>query len=210
MADDFTQQERPIEIVTPAGKDVLLIRGFTGEETISTPFKFTVDLFAENHQNISFDSVLGQKATIVVRLPGGKKRQINGIVHRLSRGEKGTDFTAYHCELVPQFWMLSKRTQSRIFQHISVPEILKKVLEGLDVTYELQGTFHPRDYCVQYKESDFHFASRLMQEEGIYYFFKHTSDAHRMVVANTPQSHPDMPFQNKMIYEELIQDVDVV
>ena len=79
-----------------------------------------------------------------------------------------------------------QRAQSRIFQNLTVPDILKKVLTGLDVTYEIQGTFHPRDFCVQYRETDFNFASRLMEEEGIFYFFKHTDGGHTMVLANTP------------------------
>ena len=102
-------------------------------------------------------------------------------------------FTEYTLEIVPQFWLLTRRAQSRIFQHVSVPEILKKVLEGIDVTFELQGTFYPRDYCVQYRETDFNFACRLMEEEGIYFFFKHTASSHQMVVANTPSSHSDVP-----------------
>jgi len=69
------------------------------------------------------------------------------------------------------------------------------------VSWETTGTFQPRDYCAQYRESDFHFASRLMEEEGIYYFFKHSADSHKMVIANTPQSHPDLPTDPKLIYE---------
>src|SRR5262249_45357893 len=65
------------------------------------------------------------------------------------------------------------------------------------------GTFHPRDYCVQYRESDFAFASRLMEEEGIYYFFKHRAGGHQLVVANTPQSHPDLPEPSKVLFEEM-------
>jgi type VI secretion system secreted protein VgrG len=84
---------------------------------------------------------------------------------------------------------------------VSVPDILKKVFEGLDVTFELQGTFHARDYCVQYRETDFNFACRVMEEEGIYYFFKHTAGNHKMVVANTPGSHSDMPVASNVIYE---------
>lgn len=74
-----------------------------------------------------------------------------------------------------------------------MPEILKQVLVGLDVTYEIQGTFEPRNYCVQYRESDFNFASRLMEEEGIFYYLEHTADSHRMIVANTPVSHRECP-----------------
>ena len=79
------------------------------------------------------------------------------------------------------------------------------MLDGLDVTFEIQGTFHPRDYCVQYRESDFNFASRLMEEEGIFYFFKHTAEGHKMVVANTPDSHAkfDDDSEKKIIYEEV-------
>ena len=104
-------------------------------------------------------------------------------------------------EIVPQFWLLKRGPQSRIFQQISVPDILKKVLDGPRRRYEIQGTFQPRDYCVQYRETDFDFASRLMEEEGIYYFFRHTADGHTMVVANTPQSHPDAPGPDALIFE---------
>src|SRR5262249_55007498 len=158
---------------------------------------------AENRTDVSFDKLLGQAVTVTLLLPQGGKRYFNGICNRVSQGQRDNTFTHYHMEVVPMLWLLTKNSQSRIFQHVSVPDILKKVLAGLDVTYELQGTFHPRDYCVQYRESDFAFASRLMEEEGIFYFFKHTAKGHQMVVANTPQSHPDLPGLSKIIYEEL-------
>src|SRR5262249_12530283 len=100
-------------------------------------------------------------------------------------------------------WLWTKNVQSRIFQQKSVPDILKEVLKGLDFSSEIQGTFEPRDYCVQYRESDFDFASRLMEEEGIYYFFKHTSDGHKLVLANTPQSHPAVAGPAQIKYEEI-------
>src|SRR5262249_19604093 len=73
----------------------------------------------------------------------------------------------------------------------------------LDVAYELQGSFQPRDYCVQYRETDFNFASRLMEEEGIFYFFKHSEQGHQMVLANTVTSHPDMPLASTVVYEDV-------
>src|SRR5262249_4063551 len=97
----------------------------------------------------------------------------------------------------------TRRAQSRIFQRMSVADILKKVLEGLDVSYEIQGNFEKRDYCVQYRETDFNFACRLMEEEGIYYYFKHANGSHKLVLANTPQSHPALPGNSTIIYEEL-------
>ena len=106
-------------------------------------------------------------------------------------------------KLVPKLWLLTKKVRSRIFQHLSVPDILRQVLNGLDVTYEISGTYYQRDYCVQYRESDFDFASRLMEEEGIYYFFKHGDGSHQMVVTDVPNQHPSVAGQTNVIYEEV-------
>jgi type VI secretion system secreted protein VgrG len=199
----FSQENRVIKINTPLGKDVLLLQGFSGQEAISSLFHFHLDLIAENRQNVVFDKLLGQKISIELLLPNDKTRYFHGLVSSFSQGGRGERFTRYRAEMVPQFWLLTRLVRSRIFQHVSVPDILKKVLQGLDVAFELQGTYEPRDYCVQYRESDFQFASRLMEEEGIYYFFKHTEDGHKMVIADSPQSHPDLPEGSKIIYEEL-------
>lgn len=200
---EYTQEKRLMEVTTPLGKDALLLVAFTGQEAISRLFSFQLDLLAENKTEVAFDKLLGQKITIRLSLPDDEKRYFSGICNRVSQGERDTVFTRYRLEIVPEFWKLTRKAQSRIFQQKSVPDILKKVLEGLDVTYDIQGTFHPRDFCVQYRETDFNFASRLMEEEGIYYFFKHTADGHKMVLANTSQSHPDLPVESKIIYEEV-------
>jgi len=186
----YIEADRPLTVTTPLGKDDLLLIGFNGQEAISQLFEFQLELIAENDTVIPFEKLLGQKVTIHVAMPGGKQRHFSGICSSVAQGERDTTFTDYRMEVVPQFWFLTKRAQSRIFQQMTVPDILKRVLEGLDVVFEIQGTFYPRDYCVQYRESDFNFACRLMEEEGIYYFFKHAQDGHRMVLANTPQGHP--------------------
>lgn len=197
----YQQTNRPIEVTTPLGKDVLLLIGFSSHEGLSQLFHFQLDLLAEKTADVAFDKLLGKSSTIRLALPGsGKNRYFNGICSRFSQGEQDDDFTVYRMELVPQFWLLTRKAQSRIFQHVSVPDVLKKVFEGLDVTYEIKGTFEKRDYCVQYRETDFNFASRLMEEEGIYYFFKHENGSHKMVVANTPQSHADL---GKIVYEQI-------
>jgi type VI secretion system secreted protein VgrG len=197
----YVQADLPLAVATPLGKDALLLVGFSGHEAISQLFHFQLDLLAENKTDVRFDRLLGQGVTVSLGLGQGKKRFFQGICRRITQGHRDPFFTEYSMEVVPPFWLLSRRVQSRIFQHLTVVDILKKVLAGLDVAYEVLGTFHPRDFCVQYQESDFHFASRLMEEEGIYYFFKHTADGHKMVLANTPQSHPDMPEQSQVIFE---------
>ena len=98
-------------------------------------------------------------------------------------------FEAYRAEIVPIFWVFTRTYQCRIFQKLTVPDILKKVLTGMPCEWALQGSYEPREYCVQYRETDFNFASRLMEEEGIYYFFKHSDGEHKMVIANNPGAH---------------------
>jgi type VI secretion system secreted protein VgrG len=158
---------------------------------------------AVSYTEIPFDKLLGQKATVTLELPKGEKRFFNGTVNRISQSHKDETMTHYRMEIVPVFWFLTKRVQSRIFQQKTLPDILKEVLKGLDVSYQIQGTFAPREICVQYRESDFNFASRLMEEEGIFYFFKHTDGRHEMVLANTPQSNPDLSHQPNLIFEEI-------
>src|SRR5262245_5311819 len=200
----YTQANRPMEVTTPLGKDALLITGFSATEAISQLFEFHVDVLAENTTEVAFDKLLGQKVSVRLNIPGGKERFFSGICNRVSQGKRDDDFTGYRLVVVPQLWLLTKRAQSRIFQHINVPDILKKVFDGLDVSYEIQGKFEERDYCVQYRETDFNFASRLMEEEGIYYYFKHASDSHKLVVANTPQNHADMPEASTLIFEQIM------
>ncbi len=199
----YTQDNRRLKIKTPLGPNDLLLNGFAGREAISQLFHYQLRCVGEIATKIPFESVLGEPVTVEVALPGNKKRFFNGICARISQGARDATFTGYHLEIVPKAWLLTRKTQSRIFQHLSIPDILKKVLTGLPVTYEIQGTFEPRDYCAQYRESDFAFASRLMEEEGIYYFFKHSDGSHQMVVANTPGSHSDLPVKSSLIFESV-------
>ena len=203
----YSQANRQLEVITPLGKDVLLITGFHGEEGISRLFHFTIDMVADVKKDIAFDQVLGQKITVRLN-SAGKPRYFSGICTRFSQGEADNDFCSYQMEMSPAFWLWTKVAQSRIFQQQAIPDILKAVLKGLDpnVTYQLTGTYQPRNYCVQYRETDFNFACRLMEEEGIFYFFTHAADGHKMVVADTPQSHPELPLGSKLAFEKRLQE----
>ena len=202
-----TQDNRLMAITTPLGKDVLLLDSFAGKEYLSQLFNFKLGMYTDGTKKIPFEQLLGQKVTVT--LIGDTPRYFNGIISRLSQGQRakghepGAMMLRFEAELVPQLWLLTKNVQSRIFQQKSVPDILKAVLQGIDFSSEIQGTFEPRDYCVQHRESDFDFASRLMEEEGIYYFFKHTADGHKLVLANTPQSHPAVGGKLPIKYEEV-------
>ena len=203
----YTQANRPIAVSTPLGPDTLLLISVAGEEALSALFRFELEMLAIANDSVPFDHVLGQSVTVTLALPDGSTRPINGIVSSFCQGEvlagpQGrSTFIRYHAELVPRLWLLTKICQSRIFQHMTIPDILKQVLAGLDVSFQIQGTFQPREYCVQYRESDFQFASRLMEEEGIYYYFQHTASGHTMVVADTPSSHADVPGPTPITFE---------
>jgi type VI secretion system secreted protein VgrG len=199
----YTQAHRPLAITTPLGKDVLLLTGFRGHEAISQLYNFQVDLLAEAQNEIRFDRIVGQNVTVEMRLANEEKRYFNGLVKRFSQGARDEVFVHFRAELVPKLWLLTKKVRCRIFQHLSVPEILRQVLSELEVAYEISGTYYQRDYCVQYRESDFDFASRLMEEEGIYYFFKHGDASHQMVMTDMPNQHPSVSGQSNVIYEEV-------
>ena len=195
-----------MSIKTPLGKDYLLLNRFQANESLSTLFSIDVEMLHEENEPgykptlVSASSLLGQTVTVEFEHRDGTKRSFCGIVNRFSQGDRDIRFTYYYATIVPRIWILTQKSQSRIFQHITVPDILKKVFEGFDVGYEIQGDFKPRNYCVQYRESDFAFASRLMEEEGIYYYFEHADGKDKMLVANTPQSHRDCPGGKEIPY----------
>lgn len=201
-----TQNNRLMQIATPLAYDYLLISRISATEGLSRLFSYEVELLHEE-ENPGFEptvvdatQLLGQGVTVTIDQRDGTKRNLNGIVNQFSQGNRNTRFSFYYATIVPHVWILTQNHQSRIFQHKSVPDILREVLTDFDVSYEIQGDFKPRNYCVQYNESDFDFISRLMEEEGIYYFFEHGETTHKMVIANTPQSHPNCPGKHEIPY----------
>jgi type VI secretion system secreted protein VgrG len=201
----YTQTNRPLQVTTPLGDNVLLVTGFRGSEQLSTLFSFELTLIAENSTAIDFSKLVGNGIALSVATPGEEGatewRYINGICARFSQGNRNEEFTSYYAEVVPQVWLLTRRFQSRIFQQKSVPDILKVVLQGFDCDFQLLGQYEPREYCVQYRETDFDFASRLMEEEGIFYFFKHTGSGHTMIIADGSVAHIDVPGVTEAKYD---------
>ena len=179
----LTQDNRKIAVHTPLGKDKLILLYFSGKESISDLFSFKLTMISEDHQ-IAFQDIIGKNVTISVKLFDQNTRFINGIVSRFSQGkgipyddnrlEKPVVYASYTAIVVPQFWLLTQTMNSKIFQNKTVDEIINEVLEKQvdHVEYYLQ-TYPVKEYCVQYQESDFSFISRLLEEEGIYYYFKH-------------------------------------
>lgn len=200
-----TQEERLLKLTTPLGEDVLLIKKLRASEGLNQLFQFEIDILHDHETEMSdepmiadVEKLLGQPMTVRARQTDGTERFFNGICARFHQGNRKDRYTKYNAVVVPKHWLLTQKIQSRIFQNKSVPDILREVFTGFDVSHEVQGTFEPRNYCVQYRESDFDFASRLMEEEGIFYYFEHQDGSHKMIIGNTPASHRPCPSRSSL------------
>jgi type VI secretion system secreted protein VgrG len=196
----FTQEKRLIAIDTPLGKDALLLCGFNGREAISQVFHFSADFVSENH-SISFKDIVGKRVTLQVCHSGDDKRFWNGYVSRFSCSGGDNRFSYYHAEIVPWLWFLTRTADCQIFQHKTIPEIIKKVFQDhgfQDFQDRTQAAYPQREYVVQYRETAFNFVSRLMEEYGIFYFFEHDQNTHKLVFADKPQVHKNCPVQHKV------------
>ncbi|HEY7283372.1 MAG TPA: type VI secretion system tip protein TssI/VgrG [Actinomycetota bacterium] len=187
----------PLTLTTPLGSDVFFVQGFTGSEGISRPFAFDLDLRALNSAQVAFEKLLGQPMTLSMAMPGGGTRFFSGVCSRFSQGRRDATLTSYRARLVPRLSVASLLANSRIFQQQTTPEILRNMFPAAlgtppDVTFQLKATYRARNYCVQYRESDFDFASRLMEEEGIFYFFRHDRSGHHLVLGDSPD-FPTVP-----------------
>jgi len=198
----YTQEGGLFKIDTPLGKDVLLLRGFQGSEGISRLFRFQLDLLSENPA-ISFPDIIGKNVTISLKQPDGSYRYLNGIINRFGQQATEERLTAYTAEMVPWLWLLTRDADCRGFINKTVPDIISQVFTDLgfnDFSNSLQGSYEPIDYSVQYRESSFNFVSRLMEECGIFYFFKHEEGKHTLVLADSQTIHSPCPGQSTIRY----------
>lgn len=196
-----------MKVFTPLGEDYLLINKFTAVESISELFEYELELLHEEDEgegrtptDVDPASILGKGVAVSIQQKDGTQRIFSGMVASFSRGHRRTRFTYYFAKVVPHVWILTQNIQSKIYQQKSVPDILQEVLSGFEVKYEIQASLKPRNYCVQYRESDFDFISRLMEEEGLYYYFEHVDGKHTMIIADTPQSHVPVPSSESVKY----------
>jgi type VI secretion system secreted protein VgrG len=190
MTQTTTQTGSLLSVTTPLGADVLLLEGFAGREAISEPFRFNLRMRSAN-KAIDATALVGKTATVTMQQPSGPQRFFSGIITRFAN--TGTDVASgyYTAELAPRLWLLTLGRDRVIFQNLSALDIIQQVLSTFQVTVQLStsGTYTVRDYCVQYDESAFQFISRLMEEEGIFYFFTFASGTHTMVLADSPTAH---------------------
>lgn len=187
----------------------LLIKSLVGSEKISAPFVIELELLADlekgDHNKIKAQDLLGGKTTVTAAWKD-VKRNFNGIISKFWQFHRDARFAYYRAEVVPTFWLLQLCSNCRVFQNKTVPEIIKAVLSssqysGLEFDDRLtQEKYAKLDYCVQYRETDLNFVSRLMEREGIYYFFEHESKRHVLVLADAPEDQKPCPTQSQVRY----------
>ncbi len=211
-----TQQDRAIAINTPLGEDILVLRNMTGREELGRLFQYELSLSSDDNA-IKVDDILGQNVTIRLDLEDDKKRYFNGFVSRFAQTGRSQTHSTYHATIRPWLWFLTRRADCRIFQEMTVPEIVKKVFKDdgfTDFDESLSGSYDKWTYCVQYRETDFNFVSRLMEQEGIYYYFKHEDGKHTLMLCDSDGAHEalagneEVPFRppSNQVTEQHIYD----
>jgi type VI secretion system secreted protein VgrG len=186
---------RVMELSTPLGRNVLLFHHMDTREELSRLAEFELGMLSER-ADIVLDDILGKNVTVRLELHDGGDRYFNGYVTRFAQGGMLGRYYRYSATVRPWLWFLTRTADCRIFQDLTVPEIIRKVFDDhtvADFKLALTDTYRKRNYCVQYRETDFNFVSRLMEQEGIYYYFTHTEARHTMVLADGYSAHS--PFE---------------
>ncbi len=189
-----TQETRALGVETPLGKDVLLLQSFVGQEELSRLFTFRLEMLS-TRDFIAPREIVGKNTTFHVRRGDGSLRYFNGFVSRFGAGGRQEGMRCYYAEVVPWLWFLTRTADCRIFQDKNAPDIIKQVFQDLGFsdfeTGEIQENHPTYEYCVQYRETDFNFVSRLMEQEGIFYYFRHEQGKHVLVLADQKGAYKD-------------------
>ncbi len=173
--------------------DLLFLRMEAYEE-LGRMFRLDLDLLSP-HEDLNLDDMLGEELTVELDLPRGGTRYFHGIVSEFSQVGRHGDYASYRATVHPWLWFLTQKADCRIFQMMTVPEIIKQVFDTAGFSdYDDRlcwedGNYRQFEYCVQYRETDFNFVSRLMEQEGIYYYFDHEKSKHKMVWSDAGGSH---------------------
>ncbi len=194
------QDTRFLEIVTPLDNKKIKLRSFSGHEEMSRLFRFEIEFSfdGEVSKDELIKKLIGQNISLRIDLSDGK-RFFNGFASHVTAGYHEDLGTVYNLEMVPWLWFLTKTSDCRIFQNKKTPDIIKQIFDDLkfkDYKLELKQEHKEWEYCVQYRETDFNFVSRLMEQEGIFYFFKHEEGKHMLVLADDTSGYYDLPDKN--------------
>ena len=184
-----------MEIATPLGGETLLFYRMQATEELGRLSTFQIELLSAEPA-IDPDGILGKNVTVTLSMLDDKPRHFNGFVTKFEQQGMVGRYHRYRALVQPWLWFLTRTADCRIFQDSTVPEILKKIFadhDTADFKLSLTATYRKWTYCVQYRETDFNFVSRLMEHEGIYYYFTHDAGRHTMVITDASSGHKPMP-----------------
>jgi type VI secretion system secreted protein VgrG len=203
----ITQRDRLFYLETPLGEDVLITRSFTGTEAMSTLFHFHLVVGSESH-DIDFNDIVGFPVTLSVRQNDGvSRRYFNGYVSRFVQQPEPGRMAIYHADVVPWLWFLTLTADCLIYQQKTLPQIIAATFARYgfsDYRMDLVMPHSSWEYCTQYRESAFAFVSRLMEIEGMYYYFEHEDGKHTMVITDHRSTMKPCPYQSTFAYEKVI------
>lgn len=185
------QANRIVAVTSPLGGEVLVLKHLSGQEGLSQLFDYRVELLSED-DSIDFNELLGKALTLEFEAEDNENRYIHGHISHFSYSGYTDRYTTYHATLRPWLWFLTHRTNCRIFQNTNADDIFTKIFREhsfADFKLSLNRVSPIREYCVQYNETDFDFVNRLMEEEGIYYYFQHSNDKHTLIITDDISSH---------------------
>jgi type VI secretion system secreted protein VgrG len=191
----FDQSNRIAALRTPFGADELGLLSFTVSEELGQIPSFTIEAVCEK-KSLDPNKILGHEVGITFNVANGKKRYFHGYAIRFNRAAIHGRYFVYSMTVVPWLWFLTQSKNCRVFQNKSVVDIAKKVFQDRgfsDVELKLQSSHTPWEYCIQYRESDYNFVSRLLQQEGISYFYKYEESKNTLVLADSPSAHEPFP-----------------
>lgn len=190
-----SQANRIVKVTTPLDDDVLLLNAMAGHEELGRLFEYELDLTSKDHE-IDANEILGKPMTVELEMADGGVRYFHGFTsHFYFRGMED-EYSHFTAILRPWLWFLTRTADCRIFQELSVPDIIKQVFRDFgfsDFEEYLSQDYRVWNYCVQYRETAFNFVSRLMEQEGIYYYFKHEDNRHILVLADSISAHETVP-----------------
>ncbi len=197
------QIDRLMQFSSPLGKDVLLIESLDGAEGISRLFEYHVELLATVDATIDSKSVVGSKVSVAISLNDAQgSRWINGIVASFEQCAGDPEFNVYKARIVPSMWQLTLSANCRVFQKMTVKDIVKKVIGeyGLSISDQTTASYKPLEYCTQYSESDFHFVARILEESGIFFWFEHSDQDNKIVFGDSRTAYQDCPLSASVPY----------
>jgi type VI secretion system secreted protein VgrG len=194
---NLVQDDRPIGVETPLGKDKLLLKSFEGEERLSGLFEFQLVMESEEGA-IDPNQIVGEAVSFWIRHQDGSERWFNGIVNEFGYSGQDDRIHHYRAHVVPWLWLLTRGSDCRVHE-CEQQQDAKDIIDALfgelgfsDYRWSVKRTLAKRNYCLQYGETHFSFVSRLLEEEGIYYYFEHEQGKHTLVLTDHTEGVYDL------------------